>query len=166
MPIEYRAFTIHDAGIYAQQLALRDHHLHRPFGIPFLPEYHQNEERILHEGAFDGEDLIGTVVAKFFDSNHHLVPPPTASGIAHPQDHGIYATVGQMIVHPNYQGLGIGRELVLRIEAQIAGQGFTEVSLKARDKAIGFYEKLGYAGEGELFLFKTIPHLQMTKQLR
>ncbi|MGF1571516.1 MAG: GNAT family N-acetyltransferase, partial [Sumerlaeia bacterium] len=154
-PIQYRSFTVSDAAIYAQQLALRDQHLHQPFGISFLPEYQEQEHLILHEGAFHGQTLVGTVVAKFFNQDSALVAPPKTLGIENPEAHGLAAILGQMIVHPQYRGHGIGWQLVQRIEHQIAAQGFTQLTLKARDEAVGFYEKLGYSREGELYVFKT-----------
>ena len=40
-----------------------------------------------------------------------------------------------------------------------------EVSLHARETAIGFYARLGYVPEGERYLENGIPHLTMRRQL-
>ncbi len=70
----------------------------------------------------------------------------------------------QMAVHPSRQGTGVGRVLVRQLEQAAAAQGFEEIELHARDHAVGFYEKLGYAREGAPFIELGIEHVLMRKR--
>ena len=47
-----------------------------------------------------------------------------------------------LCVHPNYQGQGIGREIVQRL--QQCYQGFHQHTVLADGDAVGFYEKMGF----------------------
>lgn len=70
----------------------------------------------------------------------------------------------QMAVHPLQQGKGVGRALVRHLEQAVAAQGFEEIELHARDYAVGFYEKLGYARDGEPFIEVSLQHFLMRKR--
>lgn len=149
---------------YAQQLRLREEFLHVPLGIPFLPEYRQDEDKLWHLGAFVGERMIGTVLARFLDAEGNIMFPPDSS--PEPMDPAtLHAKIGQMVVHPDYRGHSIGRDLMVFMEQMLGAHGVKNVFLNSRDSAVGFYEKLGYVPEGDYFEFKTIPHLRMTKIL-
>jgi predicted GNAT family N-acyltransferase len=50
-------------------------------------------------------------------------------------------------------------------EAWGLGAGFRKIELHARIGAEGFYAKLGYASECEMFEENTVPHLKMSKRL-
>jgi len=41
-----------------------------------------------------------------------------------------------------------------------------EIRLHARETALGFYERLGFVGEGARFLEVSIPHQVMWKRIR
>ena len=51
-----------------------------------------------------------------------------------------------LCVHPEYQGRGIGRQIVERLKKRYTG--FHQHSVLADAKAVGFYEKLGFAKPG------------------
>ena len=63
------------------------------------------------------------------------------------------------------RGLGIGRALVESIEFHARNEGLVSVRLDAQVQAAGFYEKLGYLAEGEVFIEAGIDHRLMTKRL-
>jgi len=63
------------------------------------------------------------------------------------------------------RGSGIGRALVESIESHARDQGLLFVRLDAQLQAAGFYEKLGYLAEGEVFIEAGIDHRLMTKRL-
>jgi predicted N-acetyltransferase YhbS len=78
------------------------------------------------------------------------------------------ATAGrlfQMAVAPSLQGQGLGARLVERLERELHARGYREVHLHARDSAIGFYERLGYAVHGDPFTEIGLPHHHMRKPL-
>ncbi|GAB3876809.1 hypothetical protein GCM10028824_35270 [Hymenobacter segetis] len=71
-----------------------------------------------------------------------------------------------MAVAPEAAGQGLGQRVVAYLEAQARVVGLREIVLHSREKAVGFYEKLGYAVvEPSHLLFGEIPHFLMRKQL-
>ena len=60
---------------------------------------------------------------------------------------------------------GYGRQIVLFAEKKIDALGCRRFEINSQVQAKGFYEKLGYKTEGEMFLEIGIPHVKMTKQL-
>jgi predicted GNAT family N-acyltransferase len=61
---------------------------------------------------------------------------------------------------------GVGRALMDALEAEALRCERTVVVLGAQLTAVPFYEQLGYAPEGEVFLDAGIPHRTMKKVLR
>ena len=53
-----------------------------------------------------------------------------------------------LYVRPGYQGLGVGRALLLEVEAQAKHWGETELTLTSTTKARAFYERHGYVASG------------------
>ena len=103
------------------------------------------EERAVHVLALEGDDnqvVIGCVLFDF------------ASG-----------RLRAMAVDPTRQKQGIGVLLVQRLEAELRLEKIGVVSLHARDHAVGFYARLGYAVTGEPFTEVGIPHFNMVKTL-
>jgi GNAT superfamily N-acetyltransferase len=54
-----------------------------------------------------------------------------------------------MAVDPASQGTGLGRLLMLAAVEQLRGEGVAVLWAKARDTAVGFYERLGMHAEGD-----------------
>lgn len=54
------------------------------------------------------------------------------------------ATIGRVVVLPEYRGLKLGAKVVQEAETWIAECGYTEIVIDSRLEAVGFYEKLGY----------------------
>ena len=129
---------------YQASLALRARILRHPLGKELSSADVCGEEAQWHIGCFDGRHLVGCVVAK---------PLPGGKG----------AKLRQMAVDPQYQGQGIGRQLLQYVEQFLGAQGITDLELSARQTAIGFYEKLGFFVEGELYLEQGIEHIKMRK---
>jgi ribosomal protein S18 acetylase RimI-like enzyme len=67
-----------------------------------------------------------------------------------------FAVVSEIIVHPDYRRLGIGRELMSRA---IEAAPRRKVFLGAQPQAVGFFERLGAtAGPRGMVLERTAPH--------
>lgn len=94
-------------------------------------------------------------------------PDGTVAGVARLSPSGpSQAQVRYMAVAPAWQGRQVGRQLLEHLEAAARRQGFTELVLHAREAAVGFYERLGYAVVAPSHtLFGTIPHFLMRKEL-
>lgn len=54
------------------------------------------------------------------------------------------ATIGRVVVLPEYRGQKLGAKVVYEAEKWIAECGYTEIAIDSRLEAVGFYEKLGY----------------------
>lgn len=76
-------------------------------------------------------------------------------GLLNALDDGVMtAYVHYLLVHPDYQGKGIGQALTRQMLAHY--QGYLRIVLIAYDNGIGFYEQCGFAaGEGKTPMFVT-----------
>ena len=71
-----------------------------------------------------------------------------------------------MAVCPSAQGQGLGRQIIEALEQQAKKLGITNITLNAREKALSFYQKLGYISKGfSHLLFDEIKHFTMNKEL-
>ena len=131
---------------HALAVALRHEVLRLPLGLAFTVEQLMSEKDSHHLAAFDEEGrILGC-----------LMLTPRGDG---------EVQMRQVAVKPSMQGTGLGRALVEASERKAKELGFPRVMLHARDKAIGFYERLGYAREGDLFMEVGIVHQRMAKLL-
>ena len=64
-----------------------------------------------------------------------------------------------------YQGEGIGRELVAYAEKRAKEAGYNKIIMHAMLFVVGFYEKLGYHAEGDVFEEQGITFVKMVKDL-
>jgi predicted GNAT family N-acyltransferase len=80
------------------------------------------------------------------------------------QDHGA-AKIGRVAVLAALRQAGIGRRLMERAEAVAAERGFAEIVLHAQIAVAGFYRRLGYCEEGDVFDEAGIPHITMRKKI-
>lgn len=130
---------------YEQACELRNQVLRLPLGLDLQTEDLSAESEYMHFGI----EQEGQIVA------YVLAVPLTAAR----------AKLRQMAVAAAYQGQGIGRRLLKLVEASLNQKGIQVLELDARKEAVGFYEKLGYAVEGDEFISVTIPHQRMTKAI-
>ncbi|MGY1501568.1 GNAT family N-acetyltransferase [Streptomyces sp. QTS52] len=72
-------------------------------------------------------------------------------------------SLGRLAVRKEARGLGVGAALVRGIEAAARGLGLAAVDLHAQTSALGFYERLGYAGYGVEFHEAGIAHRAMRR---
>ena len=71
-----------------------------------------------------------------------------------------------MAVAPAAQGQGVGRRILEFLEAAARRQGLTEIVLHAREQAVPFYQRLGYAVVAPSHtLFGAVAHQLMRKAL-
>jgi predicted N-acetyltransferase YhbS len=71
----------------------------------------------------------------------------------------------QVAVREDVQGQGVGRMLVRYSESVAREQGFETMMLHARETAVPFYKRLGYAIKGGRFIEVTLPHYTMCKPI-
>ena len=76
------------------------------------------------------------------------------------------AKIGRVAVVASRRGEGVGAELMAFVLATLTERGFTEALLHSQEPVVGFYEKLGFAVDGERFFEAEIPHFAMRKRLQ
>ena len=132
---------------YDESVRLRDEILRKPLGLEYSPEQLAGEYMDLHIGAYNVNlELIGSLI------------------LSESEDEGWYK-MRQVAVKANLQGQGIGKAMVEHCHVWAKDKGKKGIFCHARDTAIPFYERLGYAREGELFYEVNIPHFKMRKSL-
>ncbi len=91
---------------------------------------------------------------------------PAACGrtFAKPGEAGTFI-VGRVAVLPNYRGRRIGRLLMGALEGQAQKLGARRIELSAQLQAAGFYARLGYEQQGDVYNDEHCPHITMVKQL-
>jgi GNAT superfamily N-acetyltransferase len=110
-----------------------------------------DNESTFHLGVFDNNQLMG--VATFLENNF--------SGLT-----GKQMQLRGMAVLENYQGKGLGAQLLKTAEEMILKKNIYTIWCNARIVAVPFYEKLGYRVIGDSFIIPEIGiHFVMFKLL-
>ena len=73
--------------------------------------------------------------------------------------------IGRLAVDQVWRGHGFGSILVKEMEKRAERMGASTLLLDAQTRAIGFYEKMGYAVCGEEHMDGHVPHKMMKKRL-
>ena len=133
---------------YAQCLRLRDEVLRRPLGLNLFAEDLSGEGNCRHIAALRGEKAAGTA---------QLLPDPERPGAMR---------VRQVAVSADCRGQGLGRKMLDFAVRLAVREGFSAVTVHARETAAGFYRKMGFIQTGPGFLEVGIPHLPMELALR
>jgi predicted GNAT family N-acyltransferase len=114
-------------------------------GVSEADEVDGLDGRAIHLLAWDGDCPVGTA--------RLLVK-------------GQIGKIGRVCVLPEVRGSGLGAALIGAALEVLRGQpGVTEAYLGSQSHATGFYEKLGFAVEGEEFIDAGIPHRHMRRAL-
>ena len=86
---------------------------------------------------------------------------PLATGRLLPDGH-----IGRMAVRKAGRGQGVGGAVLQALIAAARARGDAEVILNAQVHAEGFYQRHGFAREGEQFMEAGIPHITMRARLQ
>lgn len=130
---------------YLQSVDLRYRILRKPLNLVFTQEFLLQDKYQHHIAAFDNKQLIGILLLKPIDN--------------------ITFQMRQVAIDNNYQGKGIGKQLVIFAENFAVQKHISKIILHARQNAVNFYLKLGYNIIGDEFIEVTIPHYYMEKIL-
>jgi predicted GNAT family N-acyltransferase len=131
--------------LYLDALALREAILRRPLGLRVSDEELADDRIRTHFCAVEHGKVVGCVSLR----------PLEGDGLQ----------LKQMAVAEDRRLEGLGALLVGFAEDWALAHGFPEMMLHARIGADGFYRRLGYVAEGEVFDENTIPHIKMRKTL-
>ncbi|MFM8686492.1 MAG: GNAT family N-acetyltransferase [Bacteroidota bacterium] len=144
---------------YALTVALRYDMLREPLGLHFNLNDLEYEQGSVHWAGFSEE---GEVLAC-------LVLRPASTTSVLPKGYSMEEAyqMRQVAVKPSYQGLGLGRTLVLHSQNWLRDQVKARlVFLHARPQAVGFYQRLGYQTYHEPLMEVGLLHTRMFMDLQ
>lgn len=131
--------------LYEQMVQLRLDILRKPLGLSFTKEELDKEKEDILIASFDEDQMLGCCILTKIDDRR--------------------IRLRQMAVEKNLQGKGIGESIISFAENIARDKGYKILMMHARDTAIGFYEKYGYAVKGEQFIEVKTNHHVMEKRL-
>ena len=132
---------------YNELVELRYKILLEPLGLKFLDSFRAKEANYLHIGCIEQLDdkLVGGLILAPLDNEK--------------------IRLMQVAVDTVYRGEGVGRELVKYAEKRAKEAGYSQIVMHAMLSVVGFYEKLGYHAEGDIFDEQGITFIKMVKDL-
>jgi len=135
------------SGRYKELLDLRYKILLQPLGLKFLDSFREEEANFLHIGCIDNstDELIGGLILAPVDNDE--------------------IRVMQVAVDVVHQGEGIGRKLIEYAESVAKEIGYERIVMHAMLSVVGFYEKMGFKQDSDLFEEKGISFIRMVKEL-
>ncbi len=132
---------------FEQYYQLRWQILRQPWGQPLGSERDSLEQESIHRMIIDENDKV-LAVGRLEKSSQFC------------------GQIRFMAVNAEAQGQGLGHKIIAALEHQAQKLGITEITLNAREDAVGFYHKLGYNLQGfSHLLFDEIKHFAMSKVL-
>lgn len=135
------------SGRYKELLDLRYKILLQPLGLKFLDSFREEEANFLHIGCVENStgELIGGLILAPIDNEE--------------------IRVMQVAVDVVHQGEGVGRKLIEYAESVAKEIGYERLVMHAMLSVVGFYEKLGFKQDGDLFEEKGVRFIRMVKKL-
>ena len=64
-------------------------------------------------------------------------------------DHAFNATIWDVVVHPNFQGKGLGKSLMQQLIKKLRSEDISNVTLFADPDVVSFYKQLGFMPDPE-----------------
>jgi YbgC/YbaW family acyl-CoA thioester hydrolase len=117
------------------------------------------EQRIPADLEWDEGDAVAVHAVAY-----NRLGQAVATGRLLPASGGV-SKVGRMAVHQVLRGCGWGEQVLRALAAQAQARGDRMIELHAQRTARSFYERLGFAAQGETFEEAGIPHVTMTSAL-
>jgi len=135
----------HGSAEYKKMVELRKEILRKPLGLDFSEADLENEKDDTLIAAFDDDEMVGCCMLCKIDDER--------------------VKLRQMAVHEDVQGKGLGAAILNFAENIARDKGYKTIFMHARESAVGFYEKLGYQINSEVFYEVNLPHYVMEKRL-
>jgi len=139
-------------GEFHAALAIREVVFIEEQSVPSDIERDELDTDAFHVLAWDGPHAVGT---------GRLVELSKAPA----GEDGRWGRIGRMAVVSASRGKGLGRDILLALEAEAKMRGVVGIKLHAQVHACGFYERMGYTRVGEEFVEAGIPHYEARKRL-
>ena len=142
--LEFRVIE-HNSKDYWDTVHLRELVLRQPLGMRFSAEELELENNSYHIAVYDeSHKIIGTAM---------FVPLSTTK-----------LKMRQVVVAEDWQGRGIGKELIEFAENFAKSKEYQIIEANVRQTAIGFYESMNYQKQGKEFTEVGIPHMKVEKR--
>jgi N-acetylglutamate synthase-like GNAT family acetyltransferase len=107
------------------------------------------------------DDLESNSINAYIQKNNTVI----ACGRLQNNGDGI-GQIRYMAIDSNYQGQGLGKLILKRLEVEGKKIGLKKIELQARENAVEFYKTCGYiVKEKSFFLWDIIQHYLMTKAI-
>lgn len=107
------------------------------------------------------DDLESNSINAYIQNNNIVI----ACGRLQNNGDGI-GQIRYMAIDSNYQGQGLGKLILKRLEVEGKKIGLKKIELQARENAVEFYKACGYiVKEKSFFLWDIIQHYLMTKAI-
>lgn len=107
------------------------------------------------------DELELSSINAFIESNGEII----ACGRLQDNGSGL-AQIRYMAVHPNYQGKGLGKLIIIKLEEEAKKINLSTIELQARENAVEFYKSQGYSiRETSFKLWDIIQHYLMVKSI-
>lgn len=133
---------------FTQYYQLRWEILRKPWNQPLGSEQDNIESSCFHRMIIDENEQV-LAVGRLEKSSNNT------------------AQIRFMAVRNDFQGKGLGKQIMQSLEEKAYEEGIDEISLNAREAAEAFYHGLGYTSNGLAhLLYGQIQHILMTKKLR
>lgn len=130
---------------YEETVDLRNEVFRKPWGLDIKDDDLSPDKEMDIYGAYLNGELVGTV----FLAEH---------------EEGV-ARVRNVAIYEDYRGQGLGKYLMDFIEDIARKKGYDKSFLMGRTIVEDFYKHLGYKTIGEAYDYRTIPHVDMIKDL-
>ena len=111
----------------------------------FENEFDEIDDHAYHLVIYQGDKAIAT--GRMYEKNQEVM------------------ILGRIATIKEYRKKRLGSKVVLRLENEAKQLGYSIVQLSAQQRAQGFYEKLGYQIQGEVYYDEWCPHVTMSKLL-
>ncbi len=136
-----------NADEFQQYYQLRWQVLRKPWQQPLGSEQDELEQQAFHRIIISPKQQILAVARLHLTSQHQ-------------------AQIRYMAVAEQAQGQGYGKQIICALEQLAEELGVKEISLNAREHALGFYQSMNYQSHGfSHLLYQQIKHFNMSKQL-
>ncbi len=150
---------------YLASLKLREAMLRLPHGLALSKADTEHDAQHLHFAFLQNKELQNEQFQNKEFQNEQLKDKQLlACLVIQPLKDG-HGKLRQMCVDKNQQGKQLGTHLIKQTEMALQTLGFNFIEMAARKSAVGFYEKLGYAIQGDSFTMLGIEHITMVRSL-
>lgn len=126
-----------------------------PFAKKIRREVFVSEQGFVNE--FDNIDSEAYHIVAFVDGEQ------AAAARLFEEDRGWH--IGRVAVLKKFRGMGLGAQIMKKAEEFARENKISKISLSAQKRVQGFYEKLGYKAQGDIYYDEFCPHIMMTKEL-